>query len=174
MKKKIIVFLLVAVLLAMSICLCACNDSDNEDVYSNPRQLGDFHTLEEAYEQGIISHDDLLNIAYYNHQRYDFFDFPDDDPNFVGAPKDPEVLSEETKAAICETYALYMKTEENRINIPKGHITVVEYYGTYNGWAVVGIGRPGAFLAGYAHPKIGGIKFAVDFCFYPTMVWKAI
>lgn len=179
MKNAVKSSVCIALILVLCICvLCACNEDDKDDVYKNPRKLGDFYTLAEAYEQGFISHDDLLNIAYYNHQRYDdIYDFPDDDPNFVGAPLVPEVLSEETKSAICETYAYYMENgiyDTARTNILKVDIKVAEYYGTYNGWTVVGMGRPGAFLASYAHPEIGGIEFAVDFCFYPTMVWKAI
>lgn len=177
MKNTLKVSICILLTLIFCVCgLCACND-DKDEIYENPQKLGDFYTLEEAYEQGFLSHDDLVNIAYYNHGADDSFDFPGGNPDFVVTPKNPEVLSEETKSAICETFAYYWERgvyAPQRTNIYKDEIKVGLYYGTYNGCAVVAISRTGVFTTSIQEYMVGGIGFRITDELYPILVWKAI
>ena len=81
--KKINLFL---ICLMFSLCLVSC-DKCNE---------GTFYILEEAYEQNLISKEDLKNIAYYYNELVD--------NDFVPTPKDPEVLDECTEKIIKKMY----------------------------------------------------------------------
>lgn len=153
--------------------LCACNDGDKDNVYTNPQKLGDFYKLEEAYEQGFISHNDLLNIAYYNHQKYDFAEYEWNDPNFIPSLKNPETLSENTQNAIKETYAYNLKTQNDMNNISKDYIDIAYYYGTYNDWIVVEMRDRGIHVDAFSTIKIGEMDFTIADGF-PIMVWKEL
>ena len=119
MTKKIICF---ALLLAMFFSFAACA----------PQKKGDFYTLQEAYDQGLLTMDDLKNIAYYQNGE-------SPDENFVPAPKNPETLSTETENAIKESRAYYYRNMEiGAIEYAKASgYRITKYYGTYSNMIAV-------------------------------------
>lgn len=119
MIKKIIC---IGVIILMLISMTACA----------PKQLGNFFSLQEAFDEGLLLHHDLKNIAYYQNGEIE-------DENFEPIPKMPEILSEKTKSAIKETRAYDLKNQStNPIKDAKTKdITIVNYYGTYNNCVAV-------------------------------------
>src|SRR5690554_288409 len=99
--KKIIT---VAVMLVVCLCLLfACA----------PKSYGVFYSLEAAYEQGLISKEDLESIAH---------------------SQGEQALSKKTEKAIKETWA-YDLRNRSAAPIPRAQakdVTVNYYYGTYN------------------------------------------
>ena len=76
MKKLFVVFMS----LIFIMCLAGC-DKENK--------VGNFHTLKEAYDKGLLNKDDLENIAYY----YNDLEMNDFNPK----PKDPDVIDKNNK-----------------------------------------------------------------------------
>ncbi len=97
-----------------------------------PKQRGEFCTLQEAYDQGLLTQDDLKNIAYYQNGG-------SDDENFEPMPKTPESLSDKTEKAIKETRAYDLRNQDtNPIKKAKAKdVTILKYYGTYNNCVAV-------------------------------------
>lgn len=127
MLKKI---LSVGVALLMSLCLlCACG--------GEPKALGTFYTLQEAYENGWLTQDDLMSIAYYYHGGRDYNeDIMDED--YEPAAKMPETLGKTTDKAIRQTYWNDCFGESNPNNITLDSIVIGKpYYGSYNGCIAV-------------------------------------
>lgn len=118
MSKKIVclgVTLVIVVIMMLSMTACA------------PKQRGTFYTLEEAYDQGLLTQDDLKSIAYYQNGE-------SEDEDFEPMPKNPEELSEKTEKAIKETRAYDLRNRNPKpIEEAKAKdITILKYYGTYN------------------------------------------
>lgn len=114
MKKVVMVGVIVMVCIGL---FSACT----------PKKSGEFYTLQEAYDQGLLTQDDLKSIAYYHNGE-------SEDESFVPMPKTPEVLSNKTEKAIKETRAYNLRTQ-NPNPIKKAEakdITILKYYGTYN------------------------------------------
>ena len=132
-------FISLGVLLSMIACFfCGCRDEPQ----------GTFYSLQTAYEQGLLTQEDIKNIAYY---RYDgkewvyagvdvneeaFYELQPTD--YAPIPKTPEVLSKETEKAIKESRAAFYRTltfPDGKKIYPKARargFTVAQYYGTYN------------------------------------------
>ena len=66
MKKVITYFLISALTLCMLSAFSGCNKKTNEDEADEDEVYGELYTLQEAYDNGYISRQDLLSIAYYN------------------------------------------------------------------------------------------------------------
>lgn len=91
---------------------------------------GNLCSLSKAYYLGLLSKDDLKSIAYYHH------DMPGSNyqenvlaSGFIPAPKNPEVLSEETDVAIRQAYYSNKKPDNSDKTIED---VKYKYYGTYN------------------------------------------
>lgn len=166
MSKIIKKVMIVLAVLVMSVgILCACDD--NSDV-GYPQEKGKFYTLSKAYEQGLISRNDLLNIYYYQYFRQAVDDF---EP----AAKTPEVLDEQTVQDIKESwmYREVDKAPKTREEIDE-EVTIEKYLGTYNGYVAVYIsGGWRGFFPTVTTIEIDGITFNYrdtnEIC-----VWKKI
>lgn len=92
-----------------------------------PKQRGTFYTLQEAFDQGMLTQDDLRSIAYYQNGG-------SEDEDFEPKLKTPESLSEKTEKAIKETRAYDLRNQDTKpIKEAKAKdITILKYYGTYN------------------------------------------
>ena len=112
-KKLIILGLMLAMILSFAACA--------------PQKKGEFYTLQEAYDQGLLTVDDLKNIAYYQNGE-------SPDENFVPTAKNPEILSSKTENAIKESRAYYYRNMEiGAIEDAKSSgYRIVNYLGTYN------------------------------------------
>ncbi|MBQ9714491.1 MAG: hypothetical protein IJV83_04130 [Clostridia bacterium] len=143
--KKWLVIMLSAVMAFATFGLVSCGDStensssldsissetDNSSSEGNsvdPEELGTFYTLQEAYEIGDITFEDLLNIAYYSgNEVYNTDTFKDFEP------KKKQELNEEValvlKFALAEEHNKNVKDEEKKINVDG---FIISYYGCYN------------------------------------------
>ena len=139
---------IMTLLLSLSIfCACRYYESDTYSSEQPPRTdedteptqkeetppPGEFYSLEEAYEKGWISKNDLMNIAYYKNGNKLF----EEVENFTPSPKNPETLSEETENAIKETRAYDLRIGQFNFEAISGDVYIDEYLGTYNGYVVV-------------------------------------
>ena len=98
--------------------LTACNEE--------PQKEGEFYTLQEAYDAGLLATDDLKNIAYYLNGE-------ESNNDFMPSPKEPAELSVETKQAIKETRAYDLWHEYSEDDATAEDVNIIHYYGTYNG-----------------------------------------
>jgi len=137
MLKKIIS---VGVLLLMGMCFfCGC-------VEDKPQ--GTFYSLQEAYEQGLLTQEDIRSIAYYYYDGMEYV-FVGVDKNedsiydlqttgYVPIPKKPEILSTETEKAVKESGAAIYRAQtfpDGTKIYPEARakgFTVTQYYGTYD------------------------------------------
>ena len=119
-----------------------CAGCTPEQRYSE--SVGEFYTLDEAYENGWLTQVDLKNIAYYYHTRYGETEHIDQ--SFVPTPKTPETLD---------------------------NIDISQYYGTYNGCVVIGIVSDYLLIDPLLYPEyvIGEVSF---FDYVPSAigVWR--
>lgn len=110
--------LCIGVALLMSISLLfGCNE-----------EKGNFYSLQECYDNGYLTTEDLKNIAfYYNDENYD--------DSFEPTPKIPETLSNATENNIKQVYLNNLK--ERFPDATLGGIRITKYYGTYDDCVVV-------------------------------------
>jgi hypothetical protein len=144
MQKKLCIGL---ILIMSFILLCGCTDE--------VEKKGDFYTLQEAYDQGLLTKDALESIAYYQNGG-------SDDENFVPIPKNPEELSEETENAIKETrvYDIRNDSQEPIKKAKTDDVSITQYYGTYNTCVAVMLDEAYyAYDAALWDVTIGGIPF---------------
>ena len=119
------------VLSAIALC-CGMAGCTPEQRYSV--SVGHFYSLEEAYENGWLTQDDLNNIAYYYHTRHGETEHVDE--SFAPTPKTPETLSEDTQNKIKRTYL------DEVIAMPNASfdgVMIYGYFGTYHDNIVVHI-----------------------------------
>jgi len=156
LKIKIIAAILAVVLLSagLAVVMTACDNDD--DSYRKPLngepEAGKFYSLQTAYDNGWISRGDLRNIEY--HRTGDA-----QKKGFVATPKNPEVLSEETKLAIRESYAKSLREQDIAEAVADG-VLIVGYFGIYDGFIALKIdseyfGNPDVVY----EETIGGIRF---------------
>ena len=140
--------------------------------------LGTFYTLQEAYDEGLLTVEELKSIAYYMHGGI----LPDnsEDIGFAPLPKTPETLSAEVEKAIKETraydYRAYLD-ENGSTRYPDakaGDFPILEYFGTYNHCVVVILGDKygGEYPSDRGETEIAGVKM-FEGTVERTVVWKA-
>ena len=94
------------------------------------RYVGEFYDLNEVYENGEISRQDLLSIIYHYHGNIieeNKEQYPED---FVPTPKDPEELDKKTEDIIAKAY-------KNKRGYKNKWKHSVFYYGTYGDYIAV-------------------------------------
>lgn len=125
-------------------------------------EYGKFYSLQEAYDEGIITYDDLLSIAYYQNGGT-VGNEKVMGANYVPQPKTPEELAILTRYKIKATAA-------NSIADYK-RITVDVYYGTYGGAvAVMWSDSSSSFPTGKREVIIADVLFWLP---YRTLkIWK--
>ena len=97
---------------------------------------GKFYSLEEVYYKDWITRDDLLSIAYYTGTGQ--LNTMITGENFVPKKKNPETLSEEIQQDIKE--AKVARYIDQFPDLKADDVKIQDYYGTYNGFAVVLLG----------------------------------
>ena len=105
--------LMMCFVLAIAFVIVGCN---------NEKKDGNFYTLREAYDKGLLLKEDLENIAYY----YNEFEIS----NYNPIPKTPAVIDKKTEKIIKE---MYLEKILNNKNISVNVVNLYNYYGTYNG-----------------------------------------
>ena len=116
----------VLILAIASICCCACGNSK-----------GRFYTLREAYENGLLSEHDIMDIAYY-YRDVTMDGGLDDDirENYTPTPKSPDKLSDDTVNSIKKTYRRDI-LKRNTASLKR--IRISYYYGTYGDCVVASV-----------------------------------
>ena len=135
MFKKIIVLL--SVLTIISTMLCGCVDNETQI-------KGELYDLNEVYENGGITRQDLLSILYYiydlkideNKDKY-----PED---FVPTPKNPSELDKKTQDAIARLY-------KQQNGYSQKYAYRLRYYGKYGEYFAfkISVLVPGADYSDY-------------------------
>ena len=171
MKKIISVFLCF-----ITIFFCAgCGEKDKKKEFAS---YGQFYELKEVYEQGLISREQLLSVAYYGAKSENEGLF---DENYTPLPKTPEELSEKTVRKIKES-ALHdlfdsfgeMDEEEESLNRKVFDFDAVDvfYYAIYNDYVIVSKSIIGVGLCVIKTIEIDGIKFTYPDTSYELLAWK--
>ena len=115
---------------------------------------GKIISLREAYDNGDLTEEDLLSIAYYNQRtRYNEELMGED---YSPKPKDSETLDEKTEKKIVKALKKYVKKEYSE------HITIVNYLGTYNNCIIIEYrdGRTFTTEEKETSVTIGGVEFS--------------
>lgn len=103
--------------------------------YGCENKVGEFLRLNEAYESGYLTNEDLIIIAYdYNHGRNGNKEIISED--YTPKPKDPKELSNKIQKKIKQAY-LSNIIKDNTLS--DKYINIYAYYGTYNGAIAIGI-----------------------------------
>ncbi|MDE7454442.1 MAG: hypothetical protein K2M64_01280 [Clostridia bacterium] len=127
MTKKIIrlistIVLITLILGCVMVVVMGCTEEVN----------GRFYRLQEAYDEGLLTQEDLLNIAYYHNGGIKGNEdlFPE---NYV--PKQKDNLDNSVTRKVKQGYLnqFYSKDENTSID----DVTILQYYGTYNGCVAV-------------------------------------
>ncbi len=131
---------------------------------------GEFYTLQQAYDAGWLTQEDLKSIAYYhNGGREGNEEIMGED--YQPQPKTPEVIDKMTELSIKQTYCENLRKQDNAK--PSG-VTIERYYGAYNGcYAVV---LSSIYIGSYENiinewKKIGGVNIHYTDHFFMTM-WR--
>lgn len=163
MKRRVMLSGAAAVSLVFVLAGAGCSP---EQTYA--RSEGGFYSLEEAYENGWLTQDDLKNIAYYYH---DAQEVDVSDETFAPSPKDPETLSAETEYKIKRTYLNDVIGKEDG---SFEHVFIYGYYGTYDGNVVIAISDDYHGYDYVAEPQynVGGVTFYQYIAAY-LRVWRA-
>ena len=126
--RKFMVMICVIVILC-SMAMVGCN---------NREPKGEFYTLQQGYDNGLITIEELQTIAY-NHSNGHNCSF------ITPIPKDPESLDEETMQKIKNDALIFLLAQKGKDGKQKypnatiNDISVIGYYGTYNGVIVAKI-----------------------------------
>ncbi len=151
MKLKKILLLCLSCILGAAL-LFGCGDE--ESVPEEPK--GEFYGLGEAYNEGLLTTDDILAIKNYSSD---------------------EALDEDTAMAIREDMLISMRSavkpngEKRYPGIKLDEIRIKSYRGTYNGAVVISITDNRTFYTTEEkHEIIADVEFIYSDPFY--MVWK--
>ena len=115
MTKKGRGIILLSLIIIM--CLLTFGGCDNHNEETDKTKLGNFYTLQEAYDGGMLTVEDLQVIAEYHEKGVSV----------------PEPLSPDVENAIKEVAARNMREKENIEDATADGFWIDRYYGTYNG-----------------------------------------
>ena len=157
MKKKVIIFLL-SIICAFGVMFSAgCNTP-----------TGKFYTLQEAYDNGFLTQEDLMSIAYFNNGGREYNEDIMDE-NYVPAPMNPTALSAETDMAIRQSYWDKYYKENTPTNRTIDDIGL-GYYGTYNNCVAVKVYFGGFVIEIVRKDYVGGITVFYN-CGEKISIW---
>lgn len=146
--KKVFILCLSAVIAAC--VFCGCNRGVVE---------GEFYTLKEAYEAGLLTREDLQTIAlYYN-----------------GGEDVPDPIDARVAASIRESAAQRERLVNHTLEAKARDYEILKFYGEYNGCYAVKFNFPyGQFPAVDVDEweEIGGIRFHHT-THEPLEIWKS-
>ena len=144
--------------------LVACKPSVSSE--GDQMDVGVFYNLQQAFDNELITNDDLVSIAYYL--------------NDESMPVYPEPISEEIQEAIKETRSAILKAEVDRDgvlrypNATAEDVTLRGYYGKYNdSYAVMIADSYNEYTEALWSETIDGVTF-----YYTNgnsiLIWKEI
>lgn len=108
MAKKV---LILGIALYILFSLAACKQEEVES-------MGTLYSLQAAYDEGLLTVDDLRSIAYYHNDNIQY----------------PEVLDEKIEQTIKKTYAEIIRTRSSNPHTEATtcDVSIIRYFGTYN------------------------------------------
>ena len=160
--KKVVCFVAACVLVLVAVFAAACGGY---------RPQGQFYTLQEAYEQGYLTYDELMSIAYYHHagNLNNEEVMPED---YVPQPKTPDVLDQKTEQQIKKDAAHKYNNDPDYESHYKAESFIIErYYGTYGDCVAVLIKGPFLYAQAFWSEKVAGITFKYGEE-NPMMIWR--
>ena len=127
-----------------------------------------FYHLQYAYDQGLLTEEDIKNIAYYNNLRHfeptvsasPVPDGPTPGPTeFIPAPIEPAELSEDVWARIRNSYQYVVDGEFWKFISLQNHTEPYDfhYYGTYQGYLAIFIRTTSPYTMTQSDEEIDGI-----------------
>ena len=139
---------------------------------------GAFYTLQEAYDNGWLTQEDLRSIAYYHHDGKKIvfddsnfcYEWLDEEESYIPIPKIPECLDTETEKQIKQTHVNELHKAGEKRAETKG-VFISRYYGTYNGYIAI------VMKDNYSHYLVGG-PFVIAGMFFSApnqselIIWK--
>lgn len=162
MKTKIIHVMILLIMVIVSVlAMVGCN---------NLEPKGEFYTLQQGYDNGLITIEELQTIAYYHSNGHNC-------SYITPISKDPESLDEETMQKIKNDGLILLldqKDKDGKQKYPNAtinDISVMGYYGTYNG--VIAVKIAGGFhgWAGMVETTIiAGVEFTYSGVL--SVLWK--
>lgn len=159
-KRGLIAVLAAAILVATLGCFAGCG----------PTPSGTFYTLQEAYEGGMLTREELMSIAYYHNggRQYNEEIMGEE---YTPIPKEPAELSAVIVQAIKQTYWNDHFSESNPDKIALSDIST-QYFGCYNGSIAVKLYYDGMPLSDVIYTKdVYGICFRYT-SDVPVLLWK--
>ena len=119
--------------------------------------IGKFYTLQEAYEQGFLSENDLKSIAYYNNGgRENNEDKIGED--FVPQPLNPKTIPDDIQKNIKSDYIYYNEKLDNKTK--DSEVKIDDYYGEYNNCYVAILHGPFAYFAVVNEFSVNGYNYS--------------
>ena len=159
MKKFFTVFLSAILSFCMLFAFSGCKE----------KPYGKFYTLEQAYEAGYITQEDLINIAYYRHPNLE------KNAHFYGEDFSPIPLAEfsedlQRKIKLDKVFYENKQAQEKnwRYYMTVDDVYIAGYYGIYNDCVAVYFGDQGLIVL--ESDLIGGVYFSYGTT-VRTMVW---
>ena len=141
--------------------------TQSEFVVWRKQPMGKLYTLQEAFNQGFITENDLKSIAYYNNGgRKNNEDKIAED--FAPQPLNPETIPTDIQKYVKSDYVYYNEKLENTEDVSK--VKINRYYGNYNGAYVLTLCGPFDYIAVINDFSVDGYNF-----YYTQeefMVWR--
>ena len=138
-------------------------------VLSGCGNYGTFYSLTEAYEEGLITYEDLLSIAYYKNggtRRNEDLMGEDYEP----IPQEP--LDKKIEKKIKKTEAYYLRKYSNINEATADGITVKRFFGKYQNCYIIQVENSFTYSLAYVIDYwgiIGGVHFHETYT--PLKVW---
>ena len=118
--------------------------------------IGKFYTLQEAYELGFLSENDLKSIAYYNNGgRANNENKIEED--FVPDPLNPKTIPADIQKNIKSDYIYYNESLDNKTK--ESEVKIKYYYGKYNNCYIVILQGPFSYTADDRYFSVCGYTF---------------
>lgn len=129
MKKILSILLALVSVISIAFAFGGCGDEE--------KGPGFFYTVEYAYSNGYITHDEAMSIAYYHNDGINS-NTDESVENFTPQPLAPKKLSNKIEKSIKQTYLNTEYTGKiSRSGEKLSDVKIDKYYGTYNGYVAV-------------------------------------
>ena len=136
-------------------------------------KMGAFYSLQDAYDNGWLTQEDLKSIAYY-HNGGRVYNETIMNETYVPQPKTPEILSTETELKIKRAAAKDYRDNYNITDAEAEGFTIVEYDGTFG--ECIAIMKEDTYTGYWGSeemPNIAGVIFYYNSSNHIT-IWRGI
>ena len=129
--------------------------------------IGKFYTLQEAFDQGFLTENDLKSIAYYNNGGRENNEDKIEE-NFVPQPLNPKTIPADIQKSIKSDYIYYNEKLDNKTK--DSEVKIDDYYGEYNNCYVAILHGPFAYFAVVNEFSVNGYNYSYTQSEF--MVWR--